>query len=199
MREVAAEPADQRAREWSDLDVEHGRSAGLERPPQRWPDLLGRVDALAITAERFGEPGVIDRGKLGEGSVVGAKARGLLRLDHHPAAVVGDDDDDRRTATGRRLELHRAEPEAAVADRYENVLVRSGQLGGDPIGKLGPQAPGPTRARIVTRSTWRQQELRPEVRVALARHHGRSFAEDRGDLAPESQRMNRCAVGAAKG
>ncbi len=99
------------------------------------------LDALTVTAERLGEAVVAGAGE--RARHVASRAEGLVLLVLHvaPRGVVRHDDDHREAVANSGVDLHRAQPERAVAGEEEDALAGPGSLRSDCEGHADPERP----------------------------------------------------------
>src|SRR5579875_3677966 len=110
-------------------DVDQRRLPGLARPAQRGSDLRGLANRLAVSAEHFGEPVIVDVTELvADLAPFRAVPLDLSIADLVHVRVVTDDPDERQVVTHHRLEVPAGEAEAAVAEKRDDIGVGPGQL-----------------------------------------------------------------------
>src|SRR5207237_1280972 len=126
--QVPAEPrvADARVAD----DVDDRRLAGRHRALERRSDLVGPGDVLAVTADRLEHAVVAELGQHVEGVDPSLEHRHLIEA-RSPRAVVPEERHQGQAVLERGLELHAADPEAAVADHHDHLLAGARQLGAD--------------------------------------------------------------------
>ena len=100
--------------------VDDAADAAGDGALQRRAQLLEALDALAVSAERFGEPVVADTRERARDVTSWSEELVLLVADVTPAGVVRDDHDHGQLVADRGGHLHGGEPEGAVAGEEED-------------------------------------------------------------------------------
>src|SRR5439155_2348604 len=114
--------------------ADHVHDRGLparHRARERRSNVVGLRHVLPVTADRLEHPVVTEIGKHIEGVDPTLQHRHLVEA-RSPGAVVPEDDDEGQPVLERRLELHRADAEAAVPDDDDHLLSRTSELRPDP-------------------------------------------------------------------
>src|SRR5262249_46260283 len=147
-----------------------------ERAVERRTDLLGRLHAFAVAAERDDDFVVADTGaQLGDDVVTEDRLHRMLL--ETPYAVVADDRDDIDAVPYERFEVAEREAGRAIAEEQHHLAVGCGESGRERVAR--PHAEAAVRAGIEERAGTVGVDELPGVRheVAAVADHDRVAVE----------------------